>query len=162
MQERSATGRLGANAGFWAISVLSLVGVADSLYLSVKHATGQSVQCTAISGCDQVLMSPYASFIGIPLACLGLVAYFVAFSLAVLAAFEYGWAAVVLRIQVALMFAMTLWLLFAQAFVIGHFCQFCLLSAAVTTLIGLTLFLPQVASRLRTVSGRSDLQDDRA
>ena len=162
MQEPSTSGIFGTYARFWTISALSLVGVADSLYLSVKHATGQTVQCTVISGCDQVLMSPYASFMGIPLAFLGLVAYFVAFSLAVLAAFDYAWAGLVLRIQVAMMFAVTIWLLFAQAFLIGHFCQFCLLSAAATTLIGLTLFLPQVAGLFRTTSGKSDLQDDRA
>jgi uncharacterized membrane protein len=33
------------------------------------------------------------------------------------------------------MFLTTLWLLYLQAFVIGHFCQFCLLSAVVTTVL---------------------------
>ncbi len=40
-----------------------------------------------------------------------------------------------LTILVGLMFLTTLWLLYLQAFVIGHFCQFCLLSAIVTTIL---------------------------
>src|SRR3954453_12750846 len=127
MHQPSTTGNFGASVQFWAVSILSLVGVADALFLSVKHATGESVRCTLTSSCDQVLMSPYASFMGIPLAFLGLFAYFVAFSLAVLATFDYAWADLVLRVQVVIMFAVTLWLLYAQAFLIGHFCQFCLL-----------------------------------
>jgi uncharacterized membrane protein len=161
MQQLSS-GNLGTNARFWAISILSLVGVADALYLSVKHATGQSVRCTVTSGCDQVLMSPYSSFLGIPLAYLGLAAYFVAFSLAVLAAFNYSWSTLLLRLQVALMFLVTLWLLYAQAFLIGHFCQFCLISAAVSTLIALTLSLPHAVTIFRNSSGKRGLQSDRA
>jgi uncharacterized membrane protein len=44
------------------------------------------------------------------------------------------------------MFLMTLWLLYLQAFVIHHFCQYCLLSAAVT--ITLTI-LVAIASRMK-------------
>jgi uncharacterized membrane protein len=40
---------------------------------------------------------------------------------------------------------MSLWLLYLQAFVIHHFCQYCLLSAAVT--IGLTIMV-LIASRM--------------
>ena len=115
------------------MACLALVGLADAIYLTVQHVTGQSVRCTIVSGCSEVLSSPYASFNGIPLALIGAVAYFTVFSLATLAAFGCPLVGKLLPILVGLMFLTTLWLFYLQAFVIGHFCQFCLLSALVTT-----------------------------
>jgi uncharacterized membrane protein len=66
---------------------------------------------------------------------LGAFAYFTVFSLSILAAFGYRFAKPLLIALVSLMFLMTLWLLYLQAFVIHHFCQYCLLSAAVTTVL---------------------------
>ena len=71
-------------------ALLALVGLADALYLTIEHVTGQSVRCTIISGCSEVLSSPYAVVAGIPLAMIGAAAYFTVFSLAILAAFGYG------------------------------------------------------------------------
>ena len=117
------------------IACLALVGLADSIYLTVQHVTGQSVRCTIVSGCSEVLSSPYASINGIPLALIGAIAYFTVFSLATLAAFSYPLVGKLLVIVTGLMFLTTLWLIYLQAFVIGQFCQFCLLSAAVTILL---------------------------
>ena len=116
-------------------ALVSLVGLADSIYLTVEHLSGRSVRCTITSGCSEVLSSPYASVRGFPLAALGATAYFVVFSLATLAAFGYRNVDKLLTLLVAAMFLTTLWLLYLQAFVIGHFCQFCLLSALVTTIL---------------------------
>ena len=58
---------------------------------------------------------------------------FSVFSLATLAAFGYRAASGLLTALVLLMFLVSLWLIYLQAFVIHAFCQFCLLSAAVTT-----------------------------
>ncbi|PYS78163.1 MAG: hypothetical protein DMF70_15310, partial [Acidobacteria bacterium] len=58
--------------------------------------------------------------------------YFTVFDLSILAAFGYRFARPLVLALMALMFLMTLWLLYLQAFVIHHFCQYCLLSAAVT------------------------------
>lgn len=118
-------------------ALLSLVGLADSIYLTVQHLTGASLRCTIISGCSEVLSSPYSHIGSIPLAMLGAIAYFGVFSLATLAAFGYGFARPLLSLLVMAMFVMTLWLLYLQAFVIRHFCQYCLLSAATT--LGLAL-----------------------
>ena len=120
---------------FVIIACVALVGLADAIYLTVQHVTGQSVRCTIVSGCSEVLSSAYASFNGIPLALIGAVAYFTVFSLAILAAFGYPLVKKLLAVIVGLMFLTTLWLLYLQAFVIGHFCQFCLLSAVVTTVL---------------------------
>src|SRR6266704_6702900 len=116
-------------------AVISLVGLADAIYLTVEHLSGESLRCTIISGCSEVLSSPYSHIGSVPLAALGAAAYFVVFSLATLAAFRYAFAATILKIVVAMMFLTTLWLLYLQAFVIHHFCQYCLLSAAVTTVL---------------------------
>ena len=113
-------------------ALLSLVGLADALYLTVEHVTGQSVRCTIISGCSEVLSSPYAVVAGIPLAAVGAAAYFTVFSLATLAAFNYRIAGTLLMVLVIAMFLVSLWLVYLQAFVIREFCQYCLLSAAIT------------------------------
>jgi uncharacterized membrane protein len=124
-------------------ALVSLVGIADSIYLTVEHLAGRSVRCTIVSGCSEVLSSPYATVRGFPLAAVGAVAYFAVFSLATLAAFGYRGLGKLLTIIVSLMFLTTLWLLYLQAFVIGHFCQFCLLSALVTTTLTVLVTYPK-------------------
>jgi uncharacterized membrane protein len=117
---------------YFIAALLSLVGLADSIYLTVEHLTGQSLRCTIISGCSEVLSSPYSHIGRVPLAAVGAMAYFTVFDLSILAAFGYRFARPLLAALVAVMFLMTLWLLYLQALVIHHFCQYCLLSAAVT------------------------------
>lgn len=113
-------------------AILSLGGLADSIYLTVTHLTGENVTCLASSGCSEVLSSAYASVGKIPLAAFGALGYFVAFSLATLAAFGYAQARTFLTVVIAGMLATTLWLLYVQAFVLHAFCDFCLLSAGLT------------------------------
>lgn len=113
-------------------ALLALVGLADAVYLTVEHVTGRSVRCTVISGCSEVLSSSYATIGRVPLAALGALAYFTAFSLATLAVFGYQTARKLLVVLVAVMCVTSLWLLYVQAFIIEHFCQYCLISAAVT------------------------------
>ena len=116
-------------------ALLSLIGLVDALYLTIEHVTGQSVKCTIISGCSEVLSSPYAVVAGVPLAAIGAAAYFSVFSLATLAAFGYRIASTLLIPLVAAMFLVSLWLVYLQAFVIREFCQYCLLSATITTML---------------------------
>ncbi len=120
-------------------AALALVGLADAVYLTVEHLTGRSVRCTVTSGCSEVLSSPYATVGGYPLALFGAAAYFTAFSLATLAAFGSARAGQLLALLVALMFATSLWLVYLQAFVLHAFCQYCLLSAAITTLLAIVV-----------------------
>ena len=142
-----ATLGMGSSAGsrtrraLWILGGLSLIGLADAIYLTMEHLSGRSVRCTITSGCSEVLSSEYATVRGIPLAMIGAAAYFTVFSLAVLAAYSYRWAAKLLTVIGALMFITTLWLLYLQAFVIKHFCQFCLLSALVTVVLTILVFI---------------------
>jgi len=121
------------------IAVLSLCGLADAIYLTIEHITGQSVRCTIIAGCSEVLSSSYAVVGGYPLASLGALAYFTVFSLAILALFGYHIAGQLLVLLVLGMCLVSLWLIYLQAFVIHAFCQFCLLSAAITFALTLSV-----------------------
>jgi uncharacterized membrane protein len=121
-----------------AIALVALAGMADAAYLTVEHLVGNSVRCMVVSGCDEVLQSSYATVAGgVPVAAVGLAAYFTVFSLATLAAFGYDGARKLLTPLVAVMFLATLWFLYLQAFVIRAFCTYCLISATVTTVLAL-------------------------
>ena len=128
-------------------AIVSLAGLADALYLTVEHVTGQSVRCTIVAGCSEVLSSQYAVVAGVPLALIGAAAYFGVFSLATLTAFGYRLAGLLLTPLVLLMFLVSLWLIYLQAFVIHAFCQFCLFSAAVTTALTVITLIAVLSSR---------------
>jgi uncharacterized membrane protein len=138
----------GARGFVWdlATALVALVGLIDASYLTVEHMTGQSVRCMIVTGCDEVLQSRYATVAGhFPVAALGALAYFAAFSLATLAAFGYDGARRLIAPLVAVMFLATLWFFYLQAFVIHAFCAYCLLSAAVTTTLALLVLARRLA-----------------
>ncbi|HEY6806643.1 MAG TPA: vitamin K epoxide reductase family protein [Pyrinomonadaceae bacterium] len=144
----SASSSRSVNVLYVVIAIVSICGLTDALYLTVEHLTGESVQCTVIHGCSEVLSSSYATIAGYPLAGLGALAYFTVFSLAILALFRYHIAGKLLLPLVLVMCLVSLWLIYLQAFVIHAFCQFCLLSAATTfVLTALVIVLRRVSSR---------------
>lgn len=111
---------------------VSLIGLGDSVYLTIHHYTAEPVPCSIVAGCEMVLTSPYATLAGIPLGILGIGGYLLVFLLSLLTIFGKQKAWLVLGFQVVLMALFTGWLLYLQGFVIGAFCQFCLLSALTT------------------------------
>lgn len=129
-------------------ALLSLAGLADAVYLTVMHVTGQSVLCGSTAWCSQVLASRYAQIGVVPVAALGVIGYFSVFSFAIFAAFRHAHARLLFAAAVALMFIGTMWLLFVQAFRLHQFCRFCLFSAAVTFLLsGIVVATPLPARR---------------
>ena len=148
MQESGGVSGRGWDA---AVALVALAGMADAAYLTVEHLAGNSVRCMVVSGCDEVLQSSYATVAGgVPVAAVGLAAYFTVFSLATLAAFGYEGARKLLTPLVAVMFFATLWFLYLQAFVIKAFCTYCLISATVTTVLTLLVLARRfLGSRLR-------------
>jgi len=125
-------------------ALVALIGLGDSIYLTVEHYKNEIPPCSIVQGCELVLTSPYAEVYGVPLSLLGALAYFAAFSLALLTAFGNRSLWKVYGLQVILMSLFTAWLTYLQAYVIGAFCQFCLLSAATT----FTLLILFVVSKL--------------
>lgn len=135
--------------------IVSLIGLIDSIYLTVHHYTAEPVPCSLLEGCEQVLTSSYAEIGGIPLAAFGAAAYFAAFSLALLTAFGDRRLWAVFGAHTVLMAGVSAWLFYIQAVVIGAFCQFCLLSAA-TTLTLLTLFIISLFLSRRNLPAESN------
>jgi uncharacterized membrane protein len=128
-------------------SVLALVGLVDSVYLTVKHLTAAPVPCSILEGCETVLTSSYAELAGIPIAAFGAAAYFAAFSLAILSAYgnRTGW--VLFGVQAFLMAAVSAFLIYLQGWVIGAFCQFCLVSAATSFGLFITFIISRLTSK---------------
>lgn len=142
---RAASGR---ERLFYAIAaLLSLFGLADAIYLTINHLTGETARCTVTSGCNEVLGSAYSSVGGVPIAALGALAYFAVFSLATLAYFGYRQARTLLALVVALMLLATLWLLFVQAFILHKYCEYCLFSAAITLILSGIVFALRYKTR---------------
>jgi uncharacterized membrane protein len=131
-----------------AIGAVAFLGMVDALYLTVMR--GIHVPCSVTGGCNEVLTSEYSSVLGVPLSVIGLVFYFTVFCLAVLDAFEVApllkwifWLALPA-------FVITLVLIYLQAFVILHFCQYCLASAAFVTTIFLMAAWPRRITQILT------------
>ena len=116
-------------------AVIALLGLADGIYLTVEHVTGRTAECVASSGCQEVLSSKYAAVGPLPLAAIGAFAYFTVFGTTLLAAFGYPKCGSFFAFVITLMFATTLCLLYIMAFVLHAFCDYCLFSAAVTTVL---------------------------
>lgn len=129
-------------------AIVALIGLADAIYLTIHHYTAVAVPCGEAFDCGAVLNSQYAEIAGIPLAVFGALAYFAAFSLAILTAFGNRSMWKLFGVQVGLMLMFTTWLIYLQAFVIEAYCQFCLLSA-VTTFVLFVTYLSSRLSRLR-------------
>jgi uncharacterized membrane protein len=128
-------------------AVISLAGLADATYLAVMALTGETAACSGSTGCFEVLGSAYARIAGIPVAALGVAGYFAAFTFATFAGFGYRRARGLFVATVWSMFAMTLWLLYVQAFLLHAFCRYCLFSAALTFLLaGLVVASPPADS----------------
>ncbi len=128
---------------YTAVAIVAVAGLADATYLTVQALTGETLSCGGSPDCFRVLGSSYAKLGGIPMAMLGALAYFTAFTLATFAAFGYSWAPKFLALIAGAMFLMTLWLLYVQAFLLHAYCRYCLFSAAITFLIaGLLIAVP--------------------
>lgn len=122
---------------------IALAGLGEATYLAVQSLTGQLGLCGGSASCVQVLSSDHARVAGIPVAVFGAIGYFGAFSFATFAAFGYARARTFFALNVWVMFAGTLWLLYVQAFLLHAFCRYCLISAAITFLLaGMVVAIP--------------------
>lgn len=115
-----------------AIGLICLIGIGVAGYLTYTHYEKIKVLCLASGGCETVQSSAYAKLGGVPVAVLGLAGYIgILLSLAIRS--ELG------RIGgfgIALVgFLFSMYLTYREAFTIHAYCQWCLSSAFLMTVL---------------------------
>lgn len=126
-----------------AIALLALVGLFVALYLWL-HALGVGgggpIKCgPGGGGCDTVQASPWAVFLGLPVAFYGVVGYLAIFGVAMVALRpaalpERTWNVVLVGLAtVGVLF--TAFLTYLELFVIHAICRWCVASAVIITAI---------------------------
>ncbi len=133
------------------IVLLSLAGFADAGYLTAKHYLGGPVPCSLTGGCETVMTSRYASLGPVPTAAFGAAYYLAVFFLAILYLdARKDWALNAIFVLSAVGLAVSLALLYVMAFMIGSYCQYCLLSDFLSgCLFGLALMAVLMRRRQR-------------
>ena len=117
------------------IAALAFVGMVDAAYVALQTSRGFLLPCGLAGGCDQVLNSAYAAVLGIPVAWFGLAFYLTTAGCALFALFGFEQALRLSLVLVSLALGFTVYLFYLQAIVIRAFCDYCLLSAFLVTLI---------------------------
>lgn len=119
-----------------AILALSLLGLADAVFVMAERVAGGPIPCVIGTGCDTVANSPYSLLFGIPLTVYGIVFYIAVGVLALLYLDTKAsrWVRILLPVAGA-GFAMSLYFIYIQKFLIGAFCVYCVVSAIIAILI---------------------------
>ncbi len=138
------------------IAVLATLGILDSVYLLLaKLGYIGSLSCSISHGCDIVNTSQYSSFLGMPVAAIGLAGYVALLAIAIVATLPTRQGdprpdrLLALLSGVGLLF--TLYLTYAELFWLHAICQWCVLSQLVILAIFL-LSLVGVLKRRRAVT----------
>src|SRR5213083_1467551 len=149
-----------------AIALLALVGLFVALYLWL-HALGYggAIKCGASGGCEVVQTSPWAVFLGLPVAFYGVVGYLAILVVAIVALRPAAlsqprwskWLVVLATVG----FGFTLYLTYLELFVIHAICRWCIGSAVIITAIWIVSLLSLKSPAIRTDHATSPLQQGR-
>lgn len=138
------------------IAGLAVVGLIDALYLTAEHYIRFRLPCLVTHGCEQVLTSQYSTIFGVPVAVLGVVFYTVVLAIAlhffINDELGYKW----LTVWGGVGFIASLALTYIQGFVIRAWCQYCLLSAIITT----TIFTVSLIFLIIVTNKKGDKKDE--
>lgn len=115
-----------------AIVALGVVGLAVATYLTYVHYAGIAPICAVSHGCEVVQSSRYATFVGVPVAVLGLVGY-----LGILGSLALpGEGGRVTTAGLSLVgFGFSAYLTYLELFQIHAICQWCVASAIIMALL---------------------------
>jgi uncharacterized membrane protein len=117
-------------------AAIAFIGFVDAMFLSANDLSGNVPPCLIAGGCEQVTTSVYSRIAGIPIAIFGTLYYVTLFAL-MLGYIEKGKSILIklAALITTLGFIFTLWLVYAQLFLIHAICEYCLVSAGSTTIL---------------------------
>ena len=121
--------------------IVAFAGFIDATYLTIEHFQGVIPPCTT-DGCEIVLTSSFSTVAGIPVALIGSI-YYLLVCIGLFAYLDTKKTAILRATLVLPCFGFlgSLWFLYLQAFVIKAYCQYCLVSAALSTILMLSTIL---------------------
>lgn len=123
---------------FYASVVLSVVGLAVSIYMTVYKLSGNDGMCLGSGDCSTVNASVFSEVNGIPVAVFGIVGY-----VAILAVHFFEYRSISFKNNATLMifgmaltgFLFTLWLVYVELVLLKAICPFCVTSQIAMTLV---------------------------
>jgi uncharacterized membrane protein len=138
-----------AAPGAWripAIALLSVLGLAVSLYLLTVHWGWWTAVCLGVGDCEAVNTSRFSELLGVPVALLGALAYMA--QIALCGAIRWNRYALISRralfIIAVIGVVFSAYLTYLELFVIHAICPWCVTSAilliAITILSGMEMF----------------------
>jgi uncharacterized membrane protein len=116
------------------VSILSLAGALDSVYLAWLKFTGSVAACSNIGDCEAVNNSRYAEFAGVPIALLGVIGYLAILGIALMEMRNPDWK---FSLRLAFFgFTLTgtlysIYLTYIEVAILKAICPFCVLSAVI-------------------------------
>lgn len=122
-----------------AITILTLIGIFLSGYLTMKIFTGSEINfCITGSDCDFVNGSRYSKIFGIPVSAIGLIGYGTILIVCFLDFTKKQKWKILFFLSTA-GFAFSLYLTYLEIFILNAICSFCIVSAVTITLIFILL-----------------------
>lgn len=116
--------------------ILGFIGFLGAAYLTILHYKNVFPPCSIAYGCETVLSSKFATIFEVPIALLGSFFYLIVLILAVLLLTHPRLAIKrVLLVLTVSGFIVSVILVYIQAFLLHAFCQYCLLSEAILTIL---------------------------
>jgi uncharacterized membrane protein len=134
-----------------ALAALALAGVFVALYLTLYKLGAIGELSCRVGSCETVNSSPWAVFLGAPVAAWGVGFYVAAFALAMAGlqdrlAESRRWSLVMLLLT-GFGVAFSAWLTYLELFVIRAICQWCVVSAVIVTVMFLLSVWDYLESR---------------
>jgi len=115
---------------------LSIIGIADASYLTIKHYSDTGINCSIFNGCELVTTSLYSTIFNIPVAIFGIVFYILVFALIFLfSKFRNKKFLFLLAVMTGVGFLISMYFIYVQAFILNAYCLYCLVSAIISTVL---------------------------
>ena len=122
---------------------VSVIGFFDAAYLTIEHLKGETPPCSIVEGCAIVTTSEYAVLLGVPVALVGAIYYFLMAASLVYYLDTRREATLIWLSRFTIAgFLASLYFVSIQLFVLNAICLYCMLSAGISTILfglGLTV-----------------------